>query len=58
MECSTMTDTGGTATVSIFSGSLVIAEYDNGADPSAPSQEYIYSGKDEKGPAPMSRAPQ
>ena len=37
MECSTMTDTGGTATVSIFSGSSVIAEYDNGVAPASPS---------------------
>jgi len=29
----------GTTTVSIFSGSSVIAEYDNGALPSAPSRE-------------------
>ena len=32
---------GGTTTVSIFSGSSVIAEYDNGVLPSAPSREYI-----------------
>lgn len=36
--------TGGTTTVYIFSGSKVIAEYDNGAAPSLPSREYIYSG--------------
>jgi RHS repeat-associated protein len=35
---------GGTTTVYIFSGSKVIAEYDNGALPTAPSREYIYSG--------------
>src|SRR6266568_3368775 len=35
---------GSTTTVYIFSGSKVIAEYDNGAAPSAPSREYIYSG--------------
>src|SRR5712692_3953980 len=35
---------GGTTTVYIFSGSKVIAEYDNGAAPTAPSREYIYSG--------------
>jgi YD repeat-containing protein len=35
---------GGTATVSIFSGSSVIAEYDNGAATSAPSREYVYNG--------------
>ena len=29
--------------VSIFSGSSVIAEYDNGAAPSSPSREYIYN---------------
>src|SRR5260370_31941634 len=34
----------GTTTVYIFSGSKVIAEYDNGAGPTAPSREYIYSG--------------
>ena len=34
----------GTTTVSIFSGSEVIAEYDNGAVPSSPSREYIYGG--------------
>jgi RHS repeat-associated protein len=33
-----------TTTVYIFSGSRVIAEYDNGAAPSAPSREYVYSG--------------
>jgi RHS repeat-associated protein len=32
---------GGTTTVSIYSGSSVIAEYDNGAAPSAPSREYV-----------------
>jgi len=36
--------TGGTTTVYIFSGSKVIAEYDNGAAPASPSREYIYSG--------------
>lgn len=35
---------GGTTTVSIFAGNSVIAEYDNGAAPSAPSREYIYNG--------------
>src|SRR6266567_84750 len=34
----------GTTTIYIFSGSKVIAEYDNGAAPTAPSREYIYSG--------------
>jgi len=34
----------GTTTVSIFSGSDVIAEYDNGATPASPSREYIYGG--------------
>ena len=34
---------GGAATVSIYSGSSVIAEYDNGAAPTAPSREYIYN---------------
>jgi YD repeat-containing protein len=34
---------GGTTTVSIFSGGHVIAEYLNGAAPSAPTNEYIYS---------------
>ena len=33
-----------TTTVYLFSGSKVIAEYDNGAAPTAPSREYIYSG--------------
>ena len=33
-----------TTTVYIFSGSKVIAEYDNGAAPGSPSREYIYSG--------------
>jgi RHS repeat-associated protein len=33
-----------TTTVYIFSGSKVIAEYDNGAAVSSPSREYIYSG--------------
>ncbi len=32
------------STVYTFSGSKVIAEYDNGAAPSSPSREYIYSG--------------
>ena len=34
----------GTSTVSIFSGSSVIAEYDNGAAPGSPSREYVYNG--------------
>jgi RHS repeat-associated protein len=34
----------GTTTVYIFSGRKVITEYDNGAAPTAPSREYIYSG--------------
>lgn len=34
---------GGTTTVSVFSGSSVIAEYDNGAVPGSPSREYIYN---------------
>lgn len=32
------------STVYIFSGTRVIAEYDNGAAPASPSREYIYSG--------------
>jgi RHS repeat-associated protein len=28
----------------VFSGSKVIAEYDNGAAPTAPSREYVYGG--------------
>jgi RHS repeat-associated protein len=32
------------STVYLFSGSKVIAEYDNGASPTSPSREYIYSG--------------
>jgi RHS repeat-associated protein len=35
---------GTTTTVYVFSGSKVVAEYDNGAAPTAPSREYIYSG--------------
>ncbi len=35
---------GSTTTVYIFSGSKVIAEYDNSAAPGSPSREYIYSG--------------
>jgi RHS repeat-associated protein len=35
---------GSTTTVYIFSGSKVIAEYQNGAAPSAPTTEYIYAG--------------
>jgi len=33
-----------TTTVYVFSGSKVIAEYDNGAVPAAPSREFIYGG--------------
>ena len=44
MERSTMTDTGGTVTVSIYPGLSVLAEYDNGAAPGPPSTEYIYNG--------------
>jgi RHS repeat-associated protein len=36
--------TNSTTTVYIFSGSQVIAEYDNGAAVGSPSREYIYSG--------------
>ena len=39
-----MTIQGGTTTVYIYSEDKVIAEYDNGAVPSSPSREYIYSG--------------
>lgn len=35
---------GSTTTVYVFSGSKAIAEYDNGAPPSAPTRESIYSG--------------
>jgi RHS repeat-associated protein len=35
---------GSTTTVYVFSGSKVIAEYDNGALVGSPSREYIYSG--------------
>jgi RHS repeat-associated protein len=35
---------GSTTTVYIFSASKVIAEYDNGAVPTAPSREYVYGG--------------
>ena len=34
---------GGTTTVTIFAGSSVIAEYDNGVAPTSPSREYIYN---------------
>jgi RHS repeat-associated protein len=33
---------GGTTTVSVFAGSSVLAEYDNGAVPGLPSREYIH----------------
>lgn len=36
---------GGTTTVYIYSGSQVIAEYDNGAAVASPSREYIYGGE-------------
>lgn len=36
----------GTTTVSVYSGSRVIAEYDNGAVPNSPSREYIYGDSD------------
>src|SRR5258708_12836003 len=35
---------GSTTTIYIFSGSKVIAEYDNGAVVGSPSREYIYAG--------------
>jgi RHS repeat-associated protein len=35
---------GGATTVYIYSGTKVIGEYENGGAPSAPTQEYIYSG--------------
>ncbi len=35
---------GSTTTVYVFSGSNVLAEYDNGAAPTSPTREYIYSG--------------
>ena len=35
---------GSTTTVYVFSGSKVIAEYDNGAPVGSPSREYIYGG--------------
>jgi hypothetical protein len=35
---------GGTTTVYIYSGTKMIAEYENGAAPNAPTREYIYSG--------------
>jgi RHS repeat-associated protein len=35
---------GATTTVYIFSGSKVIAEYDNGAAVGSPSREYVYGG--------------
>jgi RHS repeat-associated protein len=36
--------TGGASTIYIFSGTKVIAEYDNGAAVSSPTREHIYSG--------------
>ena len=36
--------TGGVTTVYIFSGTKVIAEYENGAAVGSPTREYIYSG--------------
>ncbi|HYL17035.1 MAG TPA: RHS repeat-associated core domain-containing protein [Terriglobales bacterium] len=36
--------TGSNSTVYLFSGSKVVAEYDNGAAVASPSREYIYSG--------------
>jgi RHS repeat-associated protein len=39
-NCTTPTS----STVYIFQGSKVIAEYDNGAAPSAPSREYVFGG--------------
>ncbi|HEX2715232.1 MAG TPA: RHS repeat-associated core domain-containing protein, partial [Candidatus Acidoferrales bacterium] len=35
---------GGTTTLYLFSGTKVIAEYVNGAAPTSPTREYIYSG--------------
>src|SRR5437588_447652 len=35
---------GSNTTIYIFSGSKVIAEYVNGASPSSPTREYLYSG--------------
>jgi RHS repeat-associated protein len=35
---------GSTTTVYLFSGSKVIAEYQNGAAPTSPTREYIYAG--------------
>ena len=35
---------GASSTVYVFSGSKVIAEYDNGVVPTSPSREYIYAG--------------
>ena len=35
---------GGTTTVTIYSGSQLLAEYVNGAAPSSPTNEYIYAG--------------
>jgi hypothetical protein len=34
--------------VSIYSGSSVIADYDNGAAPGSPSREYVYNGAGDK----------
>jgi len=35
---------GGVTTIYAFSGSKVIAEYQNGAAPSSPTREYVYAG--------------
>lgn len=35
---------GATTTVYVFVGNKVIAEYENGASPSAPTREYVYGG--------------
>jgi RHS repeat-associated protein len=35
---------GGTTVVTIFAGAQILAEYNNGAAPSSPTNEYIYAG--------------
>lgn len=35
---------GGTTTIYVFSGSKVVAEYENGAAPNSPACEYIHLG--------------
>src|SRR5712692_10965553 len=43
-KCAPNCGSPASSTIYIFSGSKVIAEYDNGAAVTSPSREYIYSG--------------